>query len=165
MHGISQLLLAMLISMSPMENKTGIPYIILQQEGDLNLNYALAICLCCCLANIIAIPIAFFFFDKINHRLSRYPKYKRFSVRFTVKTKIKAKPFVEKYGFWGLFAFVAIPLPMTGAYIGSLAAYIFDINPKKAFLPLALGVVLAGVIVTLVYSSAKLGFNQFFNLL
>ena len=162
MEGFGQLLLAMIISMTPMENKTGIPYIILQQEGELNLQYAIAICICCCLTNIIAIPIAFFFFDSINHRLSRYPKYKRFSMKFTVKTKIKAKPFIDKYGFWGLFAFVAIPLPMTGAYIGSLAAYIFDINRKKAFLPLALGVLLAGIIVTLVYSSAKLGINQIF---
>lgn len=161
MEGISQLLLAMLVSLSPAENKTGIP-IALAQFEDLNFNTLITICICCCITNIIAIPIAFIFYDKINHRLSKYPAYKRFSVRFTVKTRVKAKPLVDKYGLWGLFAFVAIPLPMTGAYIGSLAAYIFDINPKKAFLPLSLGVLLAGVIVTAVWSSAKLGFNELF---
>lgn len=146
MHGLSQLLLAMIISMSPMENKTGIPFAILQPSFEMS---PYIVFICCCLANIIGIPIAFYFFKEINHKLSSNAKYKRFSTRFTVKTKVKAKPLVAKYGFWGLFLFVAIPLPLTGAYIGSLAAYIFDIKPKQAFFPLAMGVFVAGFIVTI----------------
>ncbi len=55
---------------------------------------------------------------------------------------------VEKYAFWGLFAFVAIPLPGTGAWTGSLIASFLDFDKKKSFLAVALGVMTAGVIMT-----------------
>jgi uncharacterized membrane protein len=48
-----------------------------------------------------------------------------------------------------LTIFVAIPLPGTGAWTGSLIAWLLKINRKKAFFAIALGTILAGVIVTL----------------
>ena len=54
--------------------------------------------------------------------------------------------------FWGLFAFVAIPLPGTGAWTGSLIAITLGLKLKKSFPPIALGVLGAGaIIVTLFY--------------
>lgn len=67
---------------------------------------------------------------------------------------------VEKYGFWGLFIFVAIPLPGTGAWTGSLVAAVIDMKFGKAMLSVALGVMTAGVIMTLV-SYGVLGFLSF----
>ena len=51
--------------------------------------------------------------------------------------------------FWGLLSFVAIPLPGTGAWTGSLVAITLGLSLKKAFPPIALGVVGAGLIMML----------------
>ena len=57
---------------------------------------------------------------------------------------------VVKYEFWGLFAFVAIPLPGTGAWTGSLIAALLDMDLKKAFPPIVLGVCTAGFIISVI---------------
>lgn len=54
----------------------------------------------------------------------------------------------ERYGALALVIFVAIPLPLTGAWTGSLAAWTFHIPPGRAILLIALGVLIAGLIVT-----------------
>ncbi|MRS13109.1 MAG: ligand-binding protein SH3 [Actinobacteria bacterium] len=59
----------------------------------------------------------------------------------------KAHPLVEKYGFLGLAVFVAIPLPGTGAYSGTAAAWLLDMDVKKGFLAVSLGVVGAFLLV------------------
>lgn len=69
---------------------------------------------------------------------------------FLLKKVEKNRERIEKYSFWGLFLFVAIPLPMTGAWTGSLVAAVVGVKPLKAFLSALLGVLLAGVIVTLI---------------
>lgn len=56
----------------------------------------------------------------------------------------------EKYSFWGLCFFVAIPLPATGAWTGSLVAAMIDVKPWKAMLSTFLGVLIAGAVVTLI---------------
>lgn len=61
--------------------------------------------------------------------------------------------------FWGLFLFVAIPLPGTGAWTGSLIAAMLEMRVREAFPPIALGVVTAGIIVAVVtYGAASLLF-------
>jgi uncharacterized membrane protein len=62
----------------------------------------------------------------------------------------RGRPIVDKYGFWGLFLFVAVPLPFTGAYTGTILAWLVGIGWRKAFPAVALGVLVAGVIVMLV---------------
>lgn len=60
----------------------------------------------------------------------------------------KNKGKIEKYEFWGLCIFVAIPLPGTGAWTGALVAAFLDMRLKKAVLPILLGVMIAGLIMT-----------------
>lgn len=72
----------------------------------------------------------------------------------------KNKPKIEKIGFWGLFIFVAIPLPGTGAWTGSLVAALMGMKFGRAFLAVVLGVLTAGVIMTLI-SYGVLGFLSF----
>lgn len=72
----------------------------------------------------------------------------------------KNRPKIETYGFWGLFLFVAIPLPGTGAWTGSLVAALIDMKFGKAILAVLLGVLSAGVIMTLI-SYGVLGFLSF----
>ena len=57
-----------------------------------------------------------------------------------------------KYGALGLTLFVAIPLPVTGAWTGSLAAIMFDIKPRYAFPAIILGVTIAGIVVSMITS-------------
>ncbi|MBQ8510696.1 MAG: small multi-drug export protein [Clostridia bacterium] len=60
----------------------------------------------------------------------------------------KNRPKIEKYAAWGLFVFVAIPLPGTGAWTGALVASVFDMDKKKAMLSIFAGVAAAGLIMT-----------------
>ena len=55
---------------------------------------------------------------------------------------------IEKYATWGLFLFVAIPLPGTGAWTGALAASLFDMDKRKASISIFGGVITAGLIMT-----------------
>lgn len=61
--------------------------------------------------------------------------------------KISESEKLQKYTLWGLFFFVAIPIPTTGAWVGSLIANFLNIPLKKALLPLVSGVLVAGIIV------------------
>lgn len=55
---------------------------------------------------------------------------------------------VQKYAFWGLAAFVAVPLPGTGAWTGALIAAMLDMRLTRAFPSIALGVVGAALIIS-----------------
>ncbi len=63
--------------------------------------------------------------------------------------KIETNKKLQTFAALGLYLFVAIPLPGTGAWVGSLIANFLDIPPKKAIPPLSLGVLTAGIIVLL----------------
>ncbi len=63
----------------------------------------------------------------------------------------------KKHGAWVLLPLVAVPLPFTGAWTGCLVAWLFDIPSKKALPPIIIGVLIAGVIMTvLTYFGIKL---------
>ena len=62
----------------------------------------------------------------------------------------KKRDKIEKYSFWGVCLFVAIPLPVTGAWTGSLVAAMIDMKFWKALLSCLIGVMIAGVIMTLI---------------
>ena len=61
----------------------------------------------------------------------------------------KNKGKIEKYSYWGVMLFVAIPLPGTGAWTGSLIAAMLRLDPKKSFLAAVLGVLIASTIMTI----------------
>ena len=63
------------------------------------------------------------------------------------KIRAKAHPKVEKYGILGLALFVGIPIPGTGAYSGSVAAWLLDVEWKRAFMGVSAGVLIAFAIV------------------
>jgi uncharacterized membrane protein len=65
------------------------------------------------------------------------------------KSVEKRSKIVERWGFWGLVVFVAIPLPVTGAWTGTIAATLFDIKIKRALLAIIIGVAVAGIIVSI----------------
>ncbi|MBR6634485.1 MAG: small multi-drug export protein, partial [Clostridia bacterium] len=57
---------------------------------------------------------------------------------------------VKKYGKWGLLAFVAIPLPGTGGWTGALIAALLDMRIKTSTFVIAVGVFIAGVIMSVI---------------
>ena len=96
---------------------------------------------------LIAVFFPIFFalrllYDKFLFRIPLFGRY-------LDNLRKRGKPKVDKYGFWGLTLFVAIPLPVTGAYTGTILAWLLGMDWRKAFPPIAIGVVIAGVIVLL----------------
>lgn len=69
---------------------------------------------------------------------------------FLESTRRKVGPKIEKYGYLGLTLFVAVPLPVTGAYTGTLGAWFFKMKKRKSFFAVLFGVVIAGLIVSVV---------------
>ena len=69
---------------------------------------------------------------------------------FLLERVEKKREKIEKYSFWGLCLFIAIPLPVTGAWTGSLVAAVIGMKPWRAFLSATLGVLIAGAVVTLI---------------
>jgi uncharacterized membrane protein len=98
------------------------------------------------LVNVLLIPFVFVFLDLV------FSFFERFSFVRKQLNSIheKSKPYVQKYGFFGLMFFVAVPLPFTGAYSGVLASKLLEIPKKEAFLSVSLGVIIAGIIVTII---------------
>ena len=108
--------------------------------------------------NLIPVPFLLLFFAAISRRLSRVGVFKRWFQWLEERTRRRGRV-VERYKRIGLILFVAVPLPVTGAWTGSLAATIFEIKFKPAFLSILVGVCIAGAIVTSVCLFAKGGLN------
>jgi uncharacterized membrane protein len=65
------------------------------------------------------------------------------------RTRKKANEKIRKYEYLGLFLFVAVPIPFTGAWTGALIAYLFDLKFSKSLIAIFAGVILAAVIMIL----------------
>ena len=120
----------------------------------LQVNPAIAFIICF-IGNILPIPFILWFITPLFNRLKKWKKIEPFITKLETKALSK-KEKIEKLQFWGLFFFVGIPLPGTGAWTGTLIASMIDMNKKKALLASILGVILAGIIM-LIMSYGVLG--------
>jgi len=98
------------------------------------------------LGNISIIVPALFLLEPVSRRLRRFPFWSRFFDWLFERTKKRANT-VQRYEALGLALFVAIPLPITGAWTGVVAATLFKIRFRYAFMALVAGVMTAGLIV------------------
>ena len=114
-----------------------------------------------CSANILAFPIVYLFMGLFHNLFSKMDWYKKLFDKIVIRTRKNVGDKIEKWGFWGLMIFVMIPLPVTGAYTGSFAAWVFGIEKRKAFLAIVMGVLIAGLIVTAIFLSGAELFNFF----
>ena len=105
---------------------------------------------------LIFFPIFFALPLLYDRFLSRIPLFDR----YLESLRKRGKPKVDRHGFWGLTLFVAIPLPITGVYTGTALAWLLGMDWKKAFPPIGIGVIIAGVIVLL----GALGVVEVFNI-
>ena len=100
------------------------------------------------MGNLLPIPFIIVFIRKIFKWMqSKSPRLANIVAKLEAKAD-KKKDKVLKYEFWGLMLFVAIPLPGTGAWTGALIAAMLDMQLKRAFPAIAVGVLTAAIIVT-----------------
>lgn len=140
---IEILFFAFLLSISPFgEARAGIPYAIL---NDMNVGWAFLIGL---IANILVFPLMMWLIDTFNKKLWPNRTYRKGVIKLSRRAKKSVGASVQKYGFWGLMVFVMIPLPGTGAYMGSIAAYVLKIDRKSAFKAISIGTLISCFIMT-----------------
>ena len=102
------------------------------------------------LGNLLPVPFLILFTRRVFEWLrTKSALLERFVSRLERKAASK-EDLLKKYELLGLCILVAIPLPGTGAWTGSLVAAVFDIRLKHAFPVIALGVLIAGIIVSVV---------------
>lgn len=103
----------------------------------------------CTLTDILLIPVLLLFLRYVVSLVLKIETISRFYQWYVVKTLKR----YERYKKWeevGLALFVGIPLPFTGVYSGTFVSYLLDLNMKEAFISIASGAVIAGVVVTAV---------------
>lgn len=99
------------------------------------------------LGNILPIPFILFFIKIIFKFLKRTPLRK--IVSWCERKAEEKNETIKKYAYLGLIIFVGIPLPGTGAWTGALIASTLNMDIKKTFSSISLGVLLAGTIISI----------------
>ena len=97
--------------------------------------------------NMLPVPFLLLLLGPFSRIVSRVPFLDRI-LQWVLSISRKRGGIVERYGLVGLVLLVAIPAPVTGAWTGSIVAFLLGIEFKRAFLAIVLGVFIAGVIVT-----------------
>lgn len=157
---LKEYLIAFFISMVPLiELRAAVPYSIAMGLP------VLPAYIVCILGNMVPVPIIFLFARKVLE----WGKDKKFIGKFFTfcleKGHKGGEKLQEKAGkglFWALLLFVGIPLPGTGAWTGTLAASILDMDFKTSVLAVLLGVVLAGIIMGLASAGVLGGLGAIF---
>ncbi|WP_034443961.1 COG2426 family protein [Butyrivibrio sp. AE2032] len=141
---LKKYIIVFLISMVPLiELRGAVPYAIANGLPVLP-SYIIAI-----IGNMIPVPIIFFFARKVLEWGKDKPVIGGFFTFCLEKGHKGGEKLKEKAGkglYWALFLFVGIPLPGTGAWTGTLAASILDMDFKRSVKAIICGVVLAGII-------------------
>jgi|TARA_B110000305_G_C19116731_1_gene482393 uncharacterized membrane protein len=130
-------------SMSPLgEAKIAIPHAI--ETSEIQIFWIFIIGLT---GNLLVFPFFHKLIEFSNKHFKNNPLYIKMVRYFSKRAKTKTKDIIQKYGVWGLMIFVMIPIPVTGAYIGTIAAYVFRISYRKSLTAISCGIVLSSIIV------------------
>lgn len=100
--------------------------------------------------NALVAPVCWIFLSTLHKLFLKMDWYKNFFDRFVERARVKLREKVERWGWLGIAVFVAIPLPITGAWTGTLGAWVLGLSRRKTMLAVILGVIAAGAIVTAV---------------
>lgn len=105
--------------------------------------------------NLLPVPFLLVLLEPVARRLRRHRRLRRLADWMYARSAAGGDS-VRRYGWWGLVLFVAVPLPTTGAWTGAMIASLLGFRRRAALAAIALGVGLAGLVVTMV---SVLGWN------
>ena len=141
-----------LLSLAPIsELRGGIPFAIINNiPWYIASPFAIAV-------NVLVSPLCWLFLSTV-HRFfygngaawKGFSWYRKLFDRFVERAREKLRGGVEKWGALGVALFVGIPLPVTGAWTGTIGAWVLGLPRRKTLLAVILGVIIAGAIVTAV---------------
>ena len=157
----TQILIGLLLTVLPIfELRGGLP-IIIEYLVKNNLSiwpYFLLVLI----LNISIIFLIFMFLDFLHEKFMRLRWYKKIIGKILLKIQKKADKIeikMNKWGYLALMLFVAIPLPGSGVWTGTLVAWIIGLNRSKSFFAIAVGTILAGLLVLLLSLGIFAGFH------
>lgn len=104
----------------------------------------------CVTCNALVAPLCWIFLSTFHKLFLRMKWYEKFFNRFVERARAKVHGGVERFGLWGIALFVAIPLPITGAWTGTLGAWILGLEKRKTLIAVIAGVLVSGLIVSAV---------------
>jgi len=105
--------------------------------------------------NMLPVVPLLLYLEPVSNFLRRWKTWDAFFTWLFERTHHRHSATFEKYGSIGLAVFIGIPLPATGAWTGCAAAFVFGFRFKNAILTIFAGVVLAGIIVTVLTVTGK----------
>lgn len=144
----SKELIVVLIAMLPVaELRLSIPIAIMKEPYGFGLDPLTAFFLSV-IGNMIPVIPLLMFLEPVSNFLRRWKIGDIFFTWLFERTHRKHNEKFEKYGSIGLAIFVGVPLPVTGAWTGCAAAFVFGFKFKNAFLAILAGVIIAGFIMT-----------------
>jgi uncharacterized membrane protein len=111
------------------------------------------------LGNLIPVIPLYFLLQPLTTKLSRIPSFRTFFNWLFEHTK-KRTEIIQQYEALGLMLFVAIPLPITGAWTGTIAAVLFRIRFKYTILAIIFGLIISGLIVTMLCLLGELSWKM-----
>jgi len=131
------------LAASPISELRGaIPWAIIKHHFPWYYAFLLAV-----IGNLLPVPFILLFLNTTSRLLSKIGIFEKMLHWLFERTRRRGK-IITRYERIGLALFVAIPLPVTGAWTGSLAAVLFGLKFRHAFLSIFAGILIAGVIVT-----------------
>lgn len=143
--GLKDTITVFLISMLPVSELRGaIPVAIHTFKMSIPKSYMISV-----IGNLIPPVLILLLLGPFSRFLSKWRPFEKFFIWLFSHTKSRSA-LVEKHKTLGLAIFVAIPLPITGAWTGSIAAFLLGMDLKHAMTGVLFGVLTAGVIVTLI---------------
>lgn len=98
--------------------------------------------------NALVAPLLYLFLSTFHRLFYRLRWYRQLFDRTVERARHKLEEKVERYGYLGVMLFVAVPLPITGAYTGTLGAWVLGMDWKRSCLAALGGVIISGMIVT-----------------
>lgn len=133
-----------ILSLLPIaELRGGLPFALLEGEIPWYIAYPY-----CVGVNALVAPIAYVFLDSVHRLLYRWTFYRGIFDKVVERARGKLQRKVERWGFWGVALFVGIPLPVTGAWTGTLGAWVLGLSRRRTMLAVFAGVAAAGIIVS-----------------
>ncbi|WP_117238463.1 COG2426 family protein [Thermus sediminis] len=111
------------------------------------------------LGNLLVAPVALILLPWALGVATRVPLLLRIWRALEARVRLRGEERVQRLGALGLFLFVAVPLPGSGAWSGSLLAVVLGLRRRYALLAISLGVVAAGLLILLLTGGAVAGLN------